>query len=163
MRLHQASAEVIHVSATLNCEPKQAFEFFTRNSLLESWLTSHAEVEPRLGGKYELFWNPNDRENDSTIGCKVTSVVEPWFLSFTWKGPKEFKRFMNEFDPLTHVSVFFLPLVSPSAARTEVHLIHSGWRNLVEWQGARDYFARNWMAAFEKLEGRAGELPGPAI
>ena len=160
MKLHQTSAEIIHISATLNCEQRQAFEFFTRNDLLESWLTKHAEVEPSFGGKYELFWNPNDRDNDSTIGCRVTSIDEPRFLSFTWKGPKEFKHFMNDVDPLTHVSVFFMPLGVPAAFKTEVHLIHSGWRNSVEWQGARSYFVKNWMIALESLEKRSKELLG---
>ena len=160
MKLHQASAEVIHVSTTLDCEPRQAFKFFTTNNFLESWLTNHAEVEPRIGGKYELFWNPNDREIDSTIGCKITSMVEPRSLGFTWKGPKEFKRFMNEVDPLTHVSVSFMPLSMAIPPQTEIHLVHSGWRHSVEWQSARDYFIRNWKVAFENLERKSWELFG---
>jgi hypothetical protein len=63
---------IIHKSVRLHCDPKQAFEMFTVNKHLESWLTTKAEVEPNLGGKYELFWNPTDRENDSTVGCRIT-------------------------------------------------------------------------------------------
>ena len=148
-------AEIIYASATLSCGQAQAFEFFTRSDRLESWLTSHAEVEPKVGGRFELFWNPNDRANDSTIGCKFTSVDKPKFVGFTWRGPKEFKRFMNEVDPLTHVSVMFVPLGTAESPQTEVHLIHSGWRNSPEWQAAREYFVRNWTTAFRNLEREA--------
>ena len=125
---------------------------FTDNKLLESWLTVHAEVDPIQDGKYELFWNPEDRENDSTIGCTVTAIEPHRFLSFTWKGPKEFKRFMNEVEPLTQVFVMFWPSQGLESQSTDVRLIHSGWRSSVEWVEARNYFERNWSAAFEKLK-----------
>lgn len=153
--LYPASTAIIHVSARVNCDGEHAFNMFAINNSLEAWLTTRAEVEPRVGGKYELFWNPDDRENDSTIGCKVTTVVEPFCLSFTWKGPEEYKHFMNEVDPLTHVSVFFIPLSHVSKQPcTEVHLIHSGWRNSKEWQEAREYFVRSWINAFKELAGQ---------
>ncbi len=47
--------KIINISARLRCEPKKAFEMFTVNELLESWLTVRADVEPKVGGKYELF------------------------------------------------------------------------------------------------------------
>jgi len=158
--LHVTSNEIIHISAILNCDSKKAFCMFTRNDYLESWLTNHAEVEPKLGGRYELFWNPSNRENDSTIGCRVISVVEPNFLSFTWKGPKQFKHFMNEVDPLTHVFVFFLPLTVQKGFETEVHLIHSGWRDSSDWQTAREYFVRNWITSLQNLESKSVTLFG---
>lgn len=39
-----------------------------------------AAVDPKVGGKYELFWNPEDREKDSTISCKgILAVAEAGF------------------------------------------------------------------------------------
>ena len=99
--------KIIHVSTTLKCNPHKAFEFFTFNKWLEKWLTEVADVEPVVGGKYELFWNPDDRENDSTIGCRITALEVDKFLSFEWKGPQQFKHFANCADPLTHVVVLF--------------------------------------------------------
>jgi uncharacterized protein YndB with AHSA1/START domain len=85
-----------------------AFEQFTLNANLEKWLTESADVEPKVGGKYELFWNTKDKENDSTIGCKVLAISPGKFLNFEWKGAKQFKHFMNNVRPLTNVSVFFI-------------------------------------------------------
>lgn len=123
---------------------------FTRNSLLATWLTTIAEVEPRVGGKYELFWDPSDRENNSTIGCKVTAVEPDRFISFEWRSPKQFKHFANSADPLTHVVVFFIP----EGDSTIVHLVHSGWRSSPEWEQARQWQEKAWAGAFEELKAK---------
>ena len=144
--------KILNFSIRLNCDTHQAFELFTTNKHLQSWLTELAEVEPVKGGKYELFWNPSDKENDSTIGCKVTAIEQDKYISFEWKGPPQFKHFMNNADPLTHVVVVFIPCFSDSTPCTDVLLIHSGWRNSPEWEEARLYFERAWGGALRNLE-----------
>jgi uncharacterized protein YndB with AHSA1/START domain len=143
---------IIYHRARLECDLPQAFEMFTVGELVESWLALSADIEPRPGGKYELFWDLDNREENSTIGCKVTAIEEDRFLSFEWKGPTQFRHFMNEADPLSHVVVFFFPRVDDSPACTEVHLIHSGWRSSEEWEEARQWFDRAWRVGFGHLE-----------
>lgn len=137
---------IIH-SAQLHCSPSMAFELFTQNQLLEKWLANIADVEPVVGGKYELFWEPADRENNSTIGCRVTGIEKDRFISFEWKSPKQFKHFANQADPLTHVVVFFIPI----GETTNVYLLHSGWRNTPEWEAARLWQDQAWSIAFNAL------------
>jgi uncharacterized protein YndB with AHSA1/START domain len=139
--------KIIHKSVRMNCAPHRAFELFTENKLLESWLTAVADVEPVESGKYELFWEPGDRENNSTIGCRITKIIADKLLAFEWRSPKQFKHFANNADPLTHVVVFFLP----DGDGTEIHLIHSGWRNQKEWEEARLWQERAWSMAFQEL------------
>ncbi len=74
-------------SVRLECTAHQAFEMFTHNDLLVDWFSPLADVEPWVSGKYELFWNPDDKQNDSTIGCKVTAIAQDKLLAFEWKGP----------------------------------------------------------------------------
>lgn len=140
--------KIIHVGVQLSCGQKQAFEMFTVNEKIESWLAPLAEVEPRIGGKYELFWDLKDKLNNSTTGCKLTAIEPDDFLAFEWRGPKQFRLFMNNCDPLTHVVVFFTPRRS---SRTDVHLIHTGWRETKSWETARLWFDRSWKTAFEEL------------
>jgi len=143
--------KIIHCSTRVKCPPEQAFKMFTDNELVLSWLPNLAEIGARVGGKYELFWNPNDRENNSTIGCKVTAIAPNRLLAFEWKGPIEFKELMNTADPLTHVVVLFVDCTKGSEPCTEVHLVHSGWRRSAMWEEARKYFEKAWKNAFEKL------------
>ena len=140
--------KIIHLSVQLKCDPHHAFEMLTVNHLLEAWLVNVAEVEPVIGGKYELFWEPDDRENNSTLGCKVTAVELDKLIAFEWRSPKQYKHFANTADPLTHVVAFFIP----SGENTEVHLIHSGWRSSAVWEEARQWQDRAWKIAFQELE-----------
>ena len=153
--------KILYYSARLHCNVDLAFEMFTKNDYLQKWLTINADVEPKVGGKYELFWNPEDKESDSTIGCKITALELGKFLAFEWKGPKQYKVFMNTADPLTHVVVFFIPCgaTENSDAWTEVHLIHSGWRSSVEWEEARIWFGKAWDVAFKNLERHVNGSP----
>jgi uncharacterized protein YndB with AHSA1/START domain len=140
--------KIIHVHALIGVPPAKAFAYFTVNELLQSWLTAVADVEPKVGGRYELFWEPTDRENNSTIGCRVTAIAPGQAIAFPWRSPKQFKSFANTADPLTHVVVMF----TPEGGGTRVHLIQSGWRSTSEWEEARVWQERAWTAAFKQLE-----------
>lgn len=140
--------QVIHLSSRLSCDAHQAFEMFTVNAKLQTWLTEVVNVELRVGGHYELFWEPEDRENNSTIGCRITALENDQCLAFEWRSPKQFKHFANQADPLTHVVVFFIPIQNG----TQVHLIHSGWRSSPEWIEAMQWQERAWRMAFDALE-----------
>lgn len=145
---------ILHHSVKLPCSTQQAFEMFTVNNHLQQWLTVIADVEPKEGGKYELFWDREDLENNNTKGCTITALQSGVFLSFQWKGPKQYKHFMNS-DPLTHVVVFFMP----GEDETAVHLIHSGWGSSSEWEEARAWFKQSWALAFERLREYVHGLP----
>ncbi len=142
---------IIQITIEIECDVKQAFSMFTDNELLENWLTEKAEIEPKVGGKYELFWDPDNREINSTIGCRITGFERDNFVSFEWKGPVEFQSFMNSADPLTHVIVFFCPS-NNDPDKTNIRLFHTGWRKDREWQQARNYFEKAWSKALQDLK-----------
>jgi len=143
--------KIIQIKVELDCDVFNAFKIFTVNKLLEKWLTEKADVETKIGGKYELFWEPENRENNSTIGCKITGIEKNKFISFDWKGPVQFKSFMNFSDPLTHVIVFFSHKDSSDTEKSVIHLFHTGWKKGLEWQYARNYFENAWIKALEVL------------
>jgi uncharacterized protein YndB with AHSA1/START domain len=143
--------KIIVQSARLHCSTERAFELFTQNEHLQNWLTAIADVEPEVGGRYELFWDPDDPERNSTLGCKITALEAETLLAFEWKGPPQF-RFMNEADPLTHVTVFFAPSAELLTPCTDVYLIHTGWGTGSDWEEARTFYVRAWDGAFSELE-----------
>ena len=99
---------IIQIEIELNCGVSQAFNLFTVNEKLESWLPKKAEVEL-----------------NSTIGCEITSLEKNKFISFEWKGPEKFQSFMNFSDPLTHVVAIFSPKCDDPKTTT-LYLFHSG-------------------------------------
>lgn len=66
---------------------ERAWQAWTEPGELTRWLTLKARVEPRLGGAYELFWEPEHPERNSTIGCRISNYSRPSLLAFQWKGP----------------------------------------------------------------------------
>lgn len=145
------SDRVIKVSTELNCSTENAFDFFAKNERLVEWLAPKADVEMVEGGKYELFWSPddNDMTNNSTYGCRVLAVDRPYYFSIEWKGTKDHKSFMNYVSPLTNVTVVFSGL---SDGRTRVSLVHTGWRQGTDWESAYQFFVHAWTGAFIGLE-----------
>lgn len=139
--------KIIIKKVELNCPVQQAFKLFTENKHLEKWLTIKADVETKVNGKYELFWNPEDRKNNSTIGCKILAFDEPNYLNFEWKGPMQFKHFMNNIRPLTNVTIIFKSINN----KTHITLLHTGWRDTEYWEQARQYFNTALRMAFEQL------------
>lgn len=150
-----APDEVIVKTAVIPMPPAAAFELFSVPQALVSWLCAQANVEARVGGRYELFWDPGDPENDSTIGCRVTACEPGRLLAFQWRSPRQFKPFANAADPLTHVVVSF----HGEGSGTAVTLVHSGWRSSAEWQQALAWQRVAWDMAFDALAERAGR-PG---
>ena len=150
---------VIALEVHLPVPPEEAFRYFTENERLEGWLVTEADVTPRVGGLYQLYWEPETPEDNSTIGCRVTALVPDRLIAFQWRSPKQFKAFANGADPLTHVVVSLFP----EDAGTRVHLLHSGWRSGPEWEEARVWQERAWSVAFERLRqvGAEGAAHGP--
>jgi uncharacterized protein YndB with AHSA1/START domain len=137
-----------HHHIHLPCTPERAFEMFTQDEHLEDWLTEKASVEPSVGGKYELFWDCENPEVDSTLGCRITAYAPGMLLAFDWKGPQKFAALMNDADPLTHVVIAFFP----STQGTELYLLHSGWRQSGPWPKVKAYFERAWENAPKTLQ-----------
>lgn len=143
--------KIILIKEELECDIRLAFNMFTDSKSLEKWLTEKAEVDPKVGGKFELYWEPENKEINSTIGCRITGFEEDKFISFNWKGPVQFKDFMNSADPLTHVIIFFShEKVKPN--KIIIHLFHTGWREGSEWEDARNYFVKAWTNALKVLK-----------
>lgn len=73
---------IVHLSTLLPVPPETAFGYFTTEDLLQQWLAPSAKIDPCVGGRYELFWDPDDPENDSTIGCRITALATDELIAF---------------------------------------------------------------------------------
>jgi uncharacterized protein YndB with AHSA1/START domain len=151
----EASREVIHASAVLDVNARAAFEMFVSPDQVRKWLIDpfgggEASIDGKLGGRYELFWDTEGGRREGTPGCRITAFVPPRLLCFNWKGPTSVADPMNRVDPLTHVTVAFVP--EERDHRTIVEVIHSGWGSSRQFQAGRAYFERAWTSALTNLE-----------
>ena len=143
--------KVIHKKLRLECRPQRAFEYFTVNRHITRWLAPRADVVPEVGGKYHLFWKMDKDVTESSEGCRITAIEHGKFLSFEWKSFEQFAEFMDDADPKTHCVVLFIPSPVDDTA-TDVHLIHSGWRENEQWEEARLWYDEAWNRSFATLQ-----------
>lgn len=124
---------------------ENVFEAWVNPDLLERWLTRSAHVERNVGGLYELYWEPERPEVNSTQGCRITELVPNSELSFNWKGPEEFAEVMGD---KTHVFV----RLEKCDEGTLLRFIHTGWGSGAQWEAARKWQAEAWKEAIENLK-----------
>jgi len=112
---------------------------------LTKWLAHEADVEARLGGKYQLGF---DGDPVFRSPGKVTQYTPEVDLGFTWFAPPAFAPIMNEPEPLTHV--YFRLQESPEGI--DVTLEHAGWKSGDEWEKARSWHFHFWDERLQRLK-----------
>ncbi len=128
---------------------ENAWKLWTDSKQLEKWLTTKAKVQAEVGGPFELFWDPENPSENSTLGCKIIALAPRRLLSFQWRGPVPYADLMN-FEPFpTWVSISF---ESVATEETVIHFRHSGWGKSARWNEAREWQNKAWIGAFAELE-----------
>lgn len=135
----------IDIQLLIAKSPDKVYEAWVVPDLLERWLALKANVQPKIGGAYELFWDLDNLACDSTQGCRITELVPNRELSFDWKGTREHAAVMGG---KTSVFVRF----EPQESGTLLRFTHTGWGTGAQWQKARRWQAQAWQAALENLK-----------
>lgn len=60
---------------------------WTTSEAITGWFPPEANIEPRLGGAFEFFFDPKNHSHQSTIGCVFSAFKLNSQIVFTWKGP----------------------------------------------------------------------------
>jgi len=123
----------------------KVFEAWIKPELIEQWLARKARVEPAPGGAYELFWDPEHPNVNSTQGCRIANIVPNAELSFNWKGPEPYSTVVGE---ATRVFV----RLEARGGSTLLRFVHTGWGTGERWEEARLWQAEAWRQAIENLK-----------
>jgi uncharacterized protein YndB with AHSA1/START domain len=101
--------------------PGEVYRMFTSPAALRLWLCDTAEADPRVGGRFYLWWN----RGHYTAGT-YTELVSGERVAFTWRGPD---------DPaVTQVRV---ELAGQGEGNTRITVVHEGEAS-GEWAGWKD-------------------------
>lgn len=148
MRIETRSSSFV-LELEIPASVDQLWNAWTENKNLTQWLTSKANVQAEPDGAYELFWEPDHPERNSTLGCQVLEVREKELLKFNWKGPVPFADLMNV-EPLpTFVQITFR---KTGANVSSVQLEHFGWGKGERWDEARAWQFNAWRGALQALK-----------
>ena len=127
---------------------QKVWQAWTDPDIITKWFSPHANIEPKKGGAFELFFDPTNHEHQCTKGCKITRFEPQMHLSFSWRGPDEFHHVMDPENPQTHVHVSLKEI----GADTEVTITHNGWRTGKDWKEAKDWHLRAWTHVINSFE-----------
>jgi len=121
---------------------------WTESERIVEWFAPSAEIEPWVNGKFELYFNPGNRDTMSTRGCKISRFEQPSSLTFEWKGPDPFAEAMNQDGELTSVDVE----LEPADGGTVIRLRHSGWKETQEALLAKQWHVQAWEQMLDSLK-----------
>jgi uncharacterized protein YndB with AHSA1/START domain len=62
----------------------QMFDYWTKPELITKWWPPKADIEAKVGGKYELTWTDEEGAMKWQLSGKVTEFEQNKRLGFTW-------------------------------------------------------------------------------
>ncbi|MDF1539383.1 MAG: SRPBCC domain-containing protein [Candidatus Thorarchaeota archaeon] len=134
---------------TVQAEIREVWDAWTTLDGVKSFFAPDAKIDLRLGGPYEMYFNPN-----ATLGSRggenlrILSYLPPEMISFEWNAPPDFRR-------IRKVKTWIVvQLKSEVQGRTQVTLTHCGWQDGLEWDEVYNYFEKAWTLVLERLQQR---------
>ena len=146
------SRRAVRVEADIHAPVQEVWRAFTTSQGAEEFFAQKANIGLRIGGPYEIQFDPND-ERSGTKGLKILSYAPEEMISFQWNAPPEFPEVRNGG---TWVVVEMRPI---DAYMTHVSITHLGWKEGPEWDRAYAHFQRGWSELMSRLEKRFVEGP----
>ena len=129
----------IHAETVVNAPVEEVWNAWTTVDGVKSFFAGGANIEPKVGGAYEIFFDPKAPAGHRGADGMHILLFEPnSALAFTWNAPGTFGRLRGQ---LTHVIVRFYPA---GEGKTRVTLTHSGFGSGPEWDKLREYFQNAW-------------------
>jgi uncharacterized protein YndB with AHSA1/START domain len=118
---------------------ERVWEAWTTNEGVTSFFAPAANIEPRVGGAYEIFFDPSaPAGRRGAEGMRILAFDPPRLLSFTWNATPALPRLRAQ---QTSVSVH-LEALGPE--QTRVTLIHGGFGHAEDWDSSYQYFCGAW-------------------
>lgn len=116
-----------------------------------SFFAPEANVELRVGGPYEILFNP-DAEPGSRggEGCRVLSYLPDEMFSFEWNFPPSIPS-LRSAGTKTHVVLLFDELPDN---QTRVRFAQLGWGEGADWDAGYAYFDKAWSWVLGRLRDR---------
>jgi len=147
---------------TFTCEvdvrratPAELFAGWTSTDMIRLWLAVESNVELRVGGAFELYFDDATSGARGSEGCRILSFIPDRMLSFTWNAPPHLPYTRERF---TWVVLEF----TTSKIGARLSLTHTGFPEAgftgddahPQWAETWSYFQRAWPNVLEIFRNR---------
>lgn len=130
----------------LNAASDKVWACLTSVEGIKTFFAAEARVELALNGLYEIYFDPAAQPGQrGSEGCRILSFVPGEMLSFTWNNPPQLPTIRHQYS---WVVIHLAPL---GQEKTQLDLIHLGFRAGSEWAEAIKYFDRAWTVVLARL------------
>ena len=134
------ASKVIRKETITTATVADAWKAWTTVEGVTSFFVPKANIEPVVGGRYELFSSLKAPKGfQGTEGCKILGLEPLKHLAFDFIAPPQFP---NVRRLRTRVDVLFDQVVKGGAVK--VGLVHSGFIEGEEWDEFFDFSYWNW-------------------
>ncbi len=145
MAVPDEGLDAILIQVTVPLPIPMIYAAFTDAKQLTGWLCDSAHVDPRVGGEYVLGWSG---ETPFESRGRIVGMTPDVDIDFTWTGPPQFSKLLNDPEPKSHVYV----RLSESPEGIDVTLEHDGWGAGPEWEDARSWHFHLWDDRLHQLK-----------
>jgi uncharacterized protein YndB with AHSA1/START domain len=143
----------ISLEVTLDAPPAEVFRLWTTTEGVTKFLAPAANIEPRVGGRYQIIFDPVGDPEGAFHGTKVGKVLRVMpdkEIAFEWPMPPFGPELGGPPVP-TWVELEFLPSPDQSG-RTRLRFAQYGFRTGGKWEQAFPMFRdQNWPLVLNRL------------
>jgi uncharacterized protein YndB with AHSA1/START domain len=143
----------ISLEVTVDAPPADVFRLWTTSEGATKFLAPAAHIEPKVGGRYQIIFDPVGDPEGAYHGTKVGRVlriVPDKELSFEWPMPPFGPELGGPPVP-TWVELEFLP-APDKTGRTRLRFAQYGFRTGEKWDAAFALFRdKNWPLVLNRL------------
>ena len=151
-----ASSQIapVTVSGEVRATPARLWDALTSQRGVVEYFGPAARVEPRIGGAYEIYFEP---ERPAGLrggeGNRILAMEPHRRLLVSWNAPTHFGPLQDQ----RTVVEFTLQPLGPD--RTLVTATHFAWGTGPEWRAVREYFGTAWKIVVGRLQYRFDHRP----
>ncbi len=156
-----ADERVLRKETTVDATRAEVWATWTTVDGVKSFFAPDADIELKLGGKYEIYFMPDAPAGDrGADGCTVLSYLAPEMLAFTWNAPPSIPE-LRAAQARTQVVLRFDEL---EPGKTRVRLTQHGFSEGEDWDLYYTYFDNAWGKVLTWLKDRfASDKPRPPV
>jgi uncharacterized protein YndB with AHSA1/START domain len=130
---------LLTASTLLKASRKEIWDAWTTAQGIKSFLAPDCKIDFRVGGAYEIYFDPQaDPKDRGSIGSVILAIQPLEMFSFSWCNPPSLPEIRWQY---THVTIRIREV---SARQRQVILLQDGWGSGEDWEKAYQYFRHAW-------------------